>query len=323
MVGTNDRNEKRETILVSNWIPIVGNWKIEAAKAVFTGPEDATFKQGIALCDVRTTNAFFRLKAEIGDVEGGYARLAFGHDTAVGGGYSIGLGGYDRAFVLNSYVTRRRSRLIRGVGRKENLQAKRAYQLDIRLEGSLVRLEVDGVEVLEHNLPHPLTGDQVGIVGYGHGQVTFSDLEVTQVMPRAFVVMQYTEPYESLWKEVIEPVARRVGFDPYRAADVFTPGVVLQDIVRGISTSQAIIAEVTPNNPNVYYELGYAHALGTPTVLLAQKPKEGDVRLPFDISGFRVIFYDDAIRGKGKVEESLEKHLRNIKEPSQEKVLVV
>ena len=43
--------------------------------------------------------------------------------------------------------------------------------------------------------------------------------------------------------------------------------------------------------------MGYAHAVGTPTILLAEHPREGQGKLPFDISGFRCIFYDDAIRG--------------------------
>jgi hypothetical protein len=87
--------------------------------------------------------------------------------------------------------------------------------------------------------------------------------------------------------------------------------------VRGIVTSDVIIAEVTPPNQNVFYELGYAHALGKPTILLAEQPKEGGARLPFDISGYRCIFYDDAIRGKRKVEASLERHLANIREGDQ------
>ena len=189
MVGTNDRNVKGQATTVSNWIPIVGTWTIEAGRALFTGPENPTFKLGIALCDVRTTNGFFRLKVEMSG--GDCAHLVFGHDAATGSGYSIGLGGYDRAFVLHTYGINQGARLIRGVGKKENLQAGRTYLLDVRLEGSVVSLEVNGVEVLEHNLPHPLIGDQVGIYGYGDGKVTFWDVEVTQVTPRAFVVMQY------------------------------------------------------------------------------------------------------------------------------------
>jgi nucleoside 2-deoxyribosyltransferase len=83
----------------------------------------------------------------------------------------------------------------------------------------------------------------------------------------------------------------------------------LQDIVRSIKESDVIIADITPVNANVFYELGYAHAMNKPTILLANRKIE---KLPFDVSGYRVIFYDDTIRGRRDIEESLEKHLENV-----------
>jgi nucleoside 2-deoxyribosyltransferase len=47
--------------------------------------------------------------------------------------------------------------------------------------------------------------------------------------------------------------------------------VILQDIRRGIVESDVIVAEITPVNANVFYELGCAHALDTPTILLANR----------------------------------------------------
>jgi hypothetical protein len=58
----------------------------------------------------------------------------------------------------------------------------------------------------------------------------------------------------------------------------------------------------------VFYEVGYAHAIAKPTVLLAQT----DTPLPFDVSGFRVIFYTDSIAGKRIVERELRLHLQSI-----------
>ena len=61
-------------------------------------------------------------------------------------------------------------------------------------------------------------------------------------------------------------------------------------------------------NANVFYELGYAHALGKQTILLAERGRE----LPFDVSGYRCIFYDNTIGGKAVVQDSLTRHLTNI-----------
>ena len=69
-----------------------------------------------------------------------------------------------------------------------------------------------------------------------------------------------------------------------------------------------VIADITPVNANVFYEVGYSHALKKPTILLAQR----GTKLPFDISGFRTIFYDNTIDGKGQVEDGLKKHLNEV-----------
>jgi nucleoside 2-deoxyribosyltransferase len=85
--------------------------------------------------------------------------------------------------------------------------------------------------------------------------------------------------------------------------------MILHDIAQGIVDAQIVIAEITPANQNVFYELGYAHALAKPTILLAERGKQP---LPFDISGYRVLFYDNTIAGKKQVEDGLKKHLQAI-----------
>lgn len=82
----------------------------------------------------------------------------------------------------------------------------------------------------------------------------------------------------------------------------------MKDIIKGLLESEIIVADITPPNPNVFYELGFSHALNKTTILLAQRGSE----LPFDIRSYRVIFYDDTIKGKTDVEEDLRRHLKNI-----------
>jgi hypothetical protein len=70
-----------------------------------------------------------------------------------------------------------------------------------------------------------------------------------------------------------------------------------------------VIADITPDNPNVFYEVGYAHGIKKPTILLSDRRRD---KLPFDVSGFRTLFYDNTIGGKKAVEENLTKHLENM-----------
>ena len=63
--------------------------------------------------------------------------------------------------------------------------------------------------------------------------------------------------------------------------------------------------------PERIFRSGIRVGLGKSIILLAQRRKPGEP-LPFDLSAFRVLFYDDTIGGKPKLEEGLVNHLREI-----------
>jgi hypothetical protein len=117
--------------------------------------------------------------------------------------------------------------------------------------------------------------------------------------------MQFSDPYQTLYADVIQPLIESYKLRAYHAGEVFGPGIILEDITGGIVEARIVIAEITPPNQNVFYELGYAHALKKPTILLADSGKD----LPFDVSGYRCLFYENSIGGKKKVEDGLRKHL--------------
>lgn len=130
--------------------------------------------------------------------------------------------------------------------------------------------------------------------------------------PRVFVMMPFSEPFDTLYKEVIKPVAEdQLGFEIVRVDEIAAPGIILDDIQRQIAGSHAVVAEISTRNPNVFYELGYAHALGKPAILLVRRQDSAEV--PFDIKGYRAIHYDDSIGGKRIVEKNLRAHLEAVK----------
>src|SRR5262250_1329054 len=61
-------------------------------------------------------------------------------------------------------------------------------------------------------------------------------------------------------------------FTPSPTFAYSSPASIIEDIIRGIETAQIVIAEITPTNENVFYEVGYAHALKKPTILLVDSP---------------------------------------------------
>lgn len=103
-----------------------------------------------------------------------------------------------------------------------------------------------------------------------------------------FVIMSFSPEYESVYRQLIKPAAEPFGLKVLRADDIYSPGVITEQIRAAIHQSVICIADVTGKNPNVLYEVGIAHTLGKPTILLTQSVEQ----IPFDLRAFRVVIYD-------------------------------
>lgn len=164
-------------------------------------------------------------------------------------------------------------------------------------------------------IPLIVNRTQTGILVRSRGRVTISKFIADYRCPEVFIVSQFGGDYDVLYDEVIKPVCKKLGYEPIRGDEVANCSMILSDIITSIQNSAVIIADITPDNPNVFYEIGYAHALGKPTILLCDKALRS--KLPFDVSEFRTIFYDNSIGGKRKVEERLESYLQSIAGPTE------
>jgi hypothetical protein len=132
----------------------------------------------------------------------------------------------------------------------------------VTVEGQRITLSVDGVRVLQHVLRTPLPQGQIGLFAWEGGNVEFTDISVNPTLGTAFVVMQLSGGiYDELYNDVIVPVTKEFHLQAYHAGEVYGPGAILEDIVGGIVEAKVVIAEITPANQNVFYKLGYAHAL--------------------------------------------------------------
>lgn len=118
--------------------------------------------------------------------------------------------------------------------------------------------------------------------------------------------------YEKIYKIAIE----KAGLRPIRAdAEIFATGKIMDQVWNGINSAKVLVAELTSRNPNVFYELGLAHALKKPVVLVSAK--EDDV--PFDLQHIRVIYYDvnDPFWGSKLIEKVAENILSAIRNPEE------
>jgi len=188
-----------------------------------------------------------------------------------------------------------------------SVPVKEWVSVKITVSGSLISLMINEVELCRTQAY--IQQDQLALFFDGADEVRVKDFKVSAHKPSVFTVMQFSDQYDELYNEVIKPTSEDFNLECIRADDMYTNGLIIEDISRSIREAYIVIADVTPDNPNVYYEVGYAHGIGKPVILLCDRKRE---KLPFDVSGMRTIFYDNSIAGKSVVEERLRKHLENI-----------
>lgn len=298
------------------WAAVTGRFTFSPTETVFHGgtvqygdQEGPAF--GMALCD--TWFAGGSISADVqfdGVTDRSVCDLVFFHNPATRAFITAGVAN-EVLYGIKSFDTRWQP--YAAIGEPNRLEAGRVYHLECRVRGSIVTLLSEGVEVVTSNLPVALPKSQVGVWCRGTTDIHVCNFAVAAEQPTAFVVMQFTTPFNELFEEVIRPMCAELGVRAVRADDTYGPGLIIADVVRQIDDSKLVIAEISPVNANVYYEVGYAHARGKPTILIADRNVE---RLPFDVSPFRTLFYDNTIDGKRRVEEGLRRHLAAVLDPS-------
>ncbi len=117
--------------------------------------------------------------------------------------------------------------------------------------------------------------------------------------PKVFVISPFSNDFTALYEELKEQFKEQYAF--YRADDLDTQQNILKDIVMGINNADIIIADLTGLNPNVFYELGLAHAMNKKVIIITQSIED----LPFDIKSYKVNEYSLQFNKLPKLIETL------------------
>lgn len=120
---------------------------------------------------------------------------------------------------------------------------------------------------------------------------------------RCFVAMPYGLSWFQRVKATLTAAAEQAGYETEISSDVARAGAIVGQVWGGLRKADAVVADVTGNNANVFYELGLAHALGKEVVLITQDEKA----LPFDVQSLRCIPYrlSDLSRLESRLRDSL------------------
>jgi len=131
-----------------------------------------------------------------------------------------------------------------------------------------------------------------------------------------FIMMPFASPIGDYYSKIYEPAIRKAGLRPVRAdSEIFGAGKIMDQIWSGINSAKVLVAELTKRNPNVFYELGLAHALKKPVVLVSSNEED----VPFDLKHIRVIYYDvtDPFWGSKLLDKVAENILSALKNPEE------
>ncbi|WP_050773960.1 hypothetical protein [Pseudovibrio sp. JE062] len=190
--------------------------------------------------------------------------------------------------IINS---RRESRYREEIGRAElsyvrdSLEAKIA-QLNRELTSNEDRwLEVNHLLVSAQN--NKLTSTSKSSNRFWD-QFAFADIDF-EVDPSLVFVLTPFNSSENDTYLAIKRVCHSLGLKAVRGDEEHAEGDILKHILRQMLKARLIIANVGSRNPNVFYELGIAQAIGKPTLLVASHQSE----IPFDLQSRRIILFSD------------------------------
>lgn len=122
---------------------------------------------------------------------------------------------------------------------------------------------------------------------------------------KVFVIMPFKDDFDPIYEDHLVPVCEKLKYSCTRVDLIDSPNVIINDIWSHIYNADIIICDCTEKNPNVFYELGLAHALGKKVICITQSADD----IPFDIKQIRYIKYEYSPRGMKEFEVTLGRYL--------------
>lgn len=132
--------------------------------------------------------------------------------------------------------------------------------------------------------------------------ITADDMKIDQNL--VFVLTPFHSDSAEVFGIIVE-VCRELGLRALRGDEEFVAGDVFSHILKLIVRARIIVANIQERNPNVYYELGLAHALDKTTILVARQPED----VPFDVRAKKLVLFHAVSELRDKLQLELARSL--------------
>ena len=129
-------------------------------------------------------------------------------------------------------------------------------------------------------------------------------------MATCFVMQPFDkDKFDRRFDDTFAPAIKAAGLEPYRVDRDPGVSIPIDEIQKGISGAEVCFAEITTDNPNVWFELGYAIASNKAVCLVCSK--ERTTAFPFDVRHQMIIEYDvDSVSDYKRLEAAITEFLR-------------
>jgi hypothetical protein len=139
---------------------------------------------------------------------------------------------------------------------------------------------------------------------------------------RCFVIGPIGEPGKAtrinadwLLRGIIRPVLKeKLGFEVQRADEISQPGMIDSQVINAVIDADLVIADLSEDNPNAFYELAIRHMEGRPVIHMTREGK-----IPFDVQPYRTILFSTVSHEDVETAKvALEKQVNEVLSPDYE-----
>jgi hypothetical protein len=130
-------------------------------------------------------------------------------------------------------------------------------------------------------------------------------------MPTCFIIQPFDKGvFDKRFEDVFQPAIKGADLEPFRVDRDPGASIPIEDIEAGIRNAVVCLADITSDNPNVWFELGFAIASGKEVALVCAASRE---KFPFDVQHRNVIMYEtDSSSDFESLRDKITKRIRAI-----------